>query len=69
MITVSSGANRNDSSVNIRFSEPLNRQRADAYAAGRPTTSDSTTAPTDTTRLFTKNRTNGMPSLSPSTVR
>lgn len=35
MITVSSGAKRNDSSVNIRFSEPLKRQRAEAvFMAG-----------------------------------
>lgn len=71
MITVSSGAKRNESRVNIRFSEPRNRHRAAAYAAGSPITSDSATAPSDTTRLFTKNRRNGTPwsSPAPSTVR
>ena len=50
-MTISSGANRNDSIWNIRSSEPRNFHRPAAYAAGMPMTSETITAPPQLMRL------------------
>ena len=50
-ITISSGANRNDSIWNIRSLLPLYFQRPAAYAAGMPMTSETITAPPQLSRL------------------
>src|SRR3954467_11153214 len=50
-ITISSGANRNDSIWNIRSSLPRYFHRPAAYAAGMPTTSETITAPPQLIRL------------------
>ena len=50
-MTISSGANRNDSIWNIRSLDPLYCQRPAAYAAGMPITRETMTAPPQLIRL------------------